>query len=329
MSLVLYGLAAGIGAALNLAGKYQENVKASKEIERARKQWANQSLISDKQYFLRKAQMSVQMKQQTLSADEQLKELALEEFHEKGKAAAAAGMQGMGEGTIYSNLMLMSKLLRQRASVTRDITLAGLEATKLQGEIGHLQWEQDQLQLDAMRDRINEAQDELNWNQSIWSYGISAVQGALSGLETASNIEGIYTRLFPKSVPQPDSSGGNNVYDNNVYGNNVFGFNLINKKREVGAELNIPNFNIEFFEPMDNNVLGISVDNIRNEMVKQFGMGTNESSIQLYGTWGDYNPNVPRWWVGGQQIENAATTLGDSRYLRKMGEGFFRKYLFT
>jgi len=289
MSLVLYGLAAGIGAALNLAGKYQENVKASKEIERARKQWANQSLISDKQYFLRKAQMSVQMKQQTLSADEQLKELALEEFHEKGKAAAAAGMQGMGEGTIYSNLMLMSKLLRQRVSVTRDITLAGLEATKLQGEIGHLQWEQDQLQLDAMRDRINEAQDELNWNQSIWSYGISAVQGALSGLETASNIEGIYTRLFPKSVPQPDSSGGNNVF----------------------------------------NVLGISVDNIRNEMVKQFGMGTNESSIQLYGTWGDYNPNVPRWWVGGQQIENAATTLGDSRYLRKMGEGFFRKYLFT
>jgi len=260
MSLVLYGLAAGIGAALNLAGKYQENVKASKEIERARKQWANQSLISDKQYFLRKAQMSVQMKQQTLSADEQLKELALEEFHEKGKAAAATGMQGMGEGTIYSNLMLMSKLLRQRVSVTRDITLAGLEATKLQGEIGHLQWEQDQLQLDAMRDRINEAQDELNWNQSIWSYGISAVQGALSGLETASNIEGIYTRLFPKSVPQPDSS---------------------------------------------------------------------ESSIQLYGTWGDYNPNVPRWWVGGQQIENAATTLGDSRYLRKMGEGFFRKYLFT
>lgn len=289
MSLVLYGLAAGIGAALNLAGKYQENVKASKEIERARKQWANQSLISDKQYFLRKAQMSVQMKQQTLSADEQLKELALEEFHEKGKAAAAAGMQGMGEGTIYSNLMLMSKLLRQRASVTRDITLAGLEATKLQGEIGHLQWEQDQLQLDAMRDRINEAQDELNWNQSIWSYGISAVQGVLSGLETASKIEGIYTRLFPKSVPQPDSSGGNNVF----------------------------------------NVLGISVDNIRNEMVKQFGMGTNESSIQLYGTWGDYNPNVPRWWVGGQQIENAATTLGDSRYLRKMGEGFFRKYLFT
>lgn len=191
MALPLLIAGTTIGAGLSVFGKLQENEKTRREIDIAEKQYYNKKIINERQFFLGKKQIQAQMLSQTLTTEDQLRDIALQQFHDKSNANANAGMTGMGEGTVYSNIKLLSDVLRMKANAAESIGIANLNATQINAELNKLNYDSGVLELESYMDKINNAKQELSWNEGLFSYAMTAASGALSGAAISNNVEGM------------------------------------------------------------------------------------------------------------------------------------------
>jgi len=184
-----YLLLFGAGAGLSVYNKGQENKRAQEKLNREYEKLGSQKTYITRQYFLNKARTKAQMEAATTQANKQLRDTALEEFHQESQANAMAAATNMGEGTAYSNIMLMAKLLQEDAIGIKNAALNNLEALKIQGELGALEVSQNFNQLKYAEQDLEAYQDELNYNNSLVSYTLAAVSGGLNMVALGENLE--------------------------------------------------------------------------------------------------------------------------------------------